>query len=67
MKKAGTVLNLQNDSIKMFNEDMEVKTSNNGHYAINFLPDETCNFDNIKQVLILEEDESDKSKIQKII
>ena len=46
---------------------MEVTTSNNGHYAINFLPDETCNFDNIKQVLILEEDESDKSKIQKII
>ena len=46
----------------MFNEDMEVTTSNNGHYAINILPDETCNFDNIEQVLIFEEDESDKIK-----
>ena len=36
-------------------------------YAIIILPDETCNFDNIEQVLIFEEDESDKSKIQKII
>ena len=35
LKKAGTVLSLQNDSIKMFNEDMEVTTSNNGHHAIN--------------------------------
>ena len=67
MKKAGTELKLQNDSIKMFNEDMEVTASNNGHYAINILPDETCNFDNIEEVLIFEEDESDKSKIQKII
>ena len=66
LKKAGSVLNLQNDSIKIFNEDMEVTTSNNGHYAINILPDKTCNFDNIEQVLIFEEDESDKSKIQKI-
>ena len=29
---------------------MEVTTSNNGHYAIIILPDETCNFDNIEQV-----------------
>ena len=34
----------------MFNEDMEVTTSNNGHYAISILPDETFNFDNIEQV-----------------
>ena len=67
LKKAGSVLNLQKDSIKMFNEDMEVTTSNNGHYAIIILPDETCNFDNIEQVWIFEEDESDKSKIQEII
>ena len=66
-KKGGTVLNLQNDNIKMFNEDMEVTTSSNRLFAINILPDKTCNFDNIEQVLIFEEDESDKSKIQKII
>ena len=53
-------------TIKIFNEGMEV-TTNNIHYANNILPDETCNFDNIEQVLIFEDDESDKSKIQKII
>ena len=67
LKKAGTVLNLQNDNIKMFNEDVEVTTSNNGHYAINILPDEICNFDDIEQVLIFEDDETEKSKIQKVI
>ena len=66
LEKAGTVLDLQNDSMKMFNEDMEVTTSNIGHYAINILPNDTCNFDNIKQVLIFEEDESGKSRTQKI-
>ena len=35
--------------------------------SISILPSETCNFDNIKQVLIFEEDESDKSKTQKVI
>ena len=66
LKKAGTVLNLQKDNIKMFNKDMEVITSSYRHYAINILSNETCNFDNIEQVLIFEEDESDKSKIQKL-
>ena len=51
----------------MFNEDMEMTTSRNGHYAINILPEETCNFDNIEEVLFIEEDEVDKSEIQKII
>ena len=51
----------------MFNEGMEVTTSSNRHYAINVLPEETCNFDNIEQVSIFDEDEIDKSKIQKII
>ena len=41
---------------------MELTTSNNRHNAINFL----SNFDNIEQVLIFEEDESDEIEIQKI-
>ena len=49
LKKAGTRLNLQNDNNKMFNEDVEVTTSNNGHYAINILPDEIYNFDNVER------------------
>ena len=67
LKKAGAVLNLQNDNIKMFDEDMEVTASSNGHYAINILPDETCNFDNIEQVLIFEEDESGFSPHQIVL
>ena len=35
--------------------------------SISILPSEICNFDNIKQVLIFEEDESDKNKTQKVI
>ena len=31
------------------------------------MPSKTCNLDNIEQVLIFKEDESDESKIQKII
>ena len=46
---------------------MEVTIFNNWHYAINILPDETYNFDNIEQVLIFQEGESDKSKIHKIV
>ena len=34
---------------------------------VEILPHKTCNFDNREQVLIFEEDESDKSKIQKIM
>ena len=34
---------------------------------VEILPYKTCNFDNTEQVLIFEEDESDKSKIQKIM
>ena len=41
LKKAEAVLNLQNDNIKMFNEDMEVTTSSNRHYAINIFPEKT--------------------------
>ena len=43
----------------MFNQDIEVTTSNNRHYAVSILPDKTCNFENTEQVLIFREDESD--------
>ena len=47
----------------MFNEDMGITTSNNGHYDINILPDKTCNFGNIEQVLTFEEDERKYRKL----
>ena len=67
LKNAGTVLNLKNDKIRMFNEDVDITTSYNGHYAISILPEENCNFNDIEQVLIFEEDETDKSKFQNIV
>ena len=67
LKKAGTVLNLKNDKIRMYNEDVDITTSYNGHYAISILPEENCNFNDIEQVLIFEEDETDKSKFPKIV
>ena len=42
LKKAGTVLKLHNDNVKIFNGDMEVTTSNNEYYAIKILPDKAC-------------------------
>ena len=51
----------------MFNEDVDITTSYNGHYAISLLPEESCNFNEIEQVLIFEEDETDKSKFQKTV
>ena len=50
----------------MFNEYMELTSSSKGHYAINIFPDETFNFNNIEQVLIFEEDETDIEKIVKL-
>ena len=48
LKKSGTVRNLQNNNIKILNEDIEVTNSSNRYYAINILADKTCNFDNIE-------------------
>ena len=42
---------------------MGITASNNGHYAINILPDKTCNFGNIEQVLTFEEDERKYRKL----
>ena len=67
LKKVETVLNLKNDNIKMFNEDVDITTLFNGHGAIKILLDETCNFDDTEKVLIFQEDETDKSKFYKII
>ena len=36
-KKADTYLNIKDDKIKMFDEDIDVCVSTNGHYAVNIL------------------------------
>ena len=37
VKKANTVVNLQNDRVKTFHESTDVKLSRNGHHAIDIL------------------------------
>lgn len=45
----------------MFNEDVGISTSANGLYVNNIIQDETCNFDDIKAVLLFDQDEIDDS------
>ena len=35
----------------MFNEDVDITNSANGHYPIAILPDETCNFDDMEKII----------------
>ena len=66
LKKANTILNLSNDEIKMFNEKIQTENSFNGHYSILILPDPTSNFDEIEEVLILEDNDTLESKQKKV-
>ena len=67
LKKAETLLNLKEDKVKMFNEDVDIHYSSNGHYAVRILPEKVCNFNDIEHVLIFENDDSIKNKKAKLI
>ena len=58
LKKADTVLNIRDDKIKMFGQNVPVEFSFNGHYPI----ETTSNFDDTQQVLIFEENETIEEK-----
>ena len=66
LKKADTVLNIKNDTIKMFGQNIPIESSFNGHYSISILPEITSNFDDIEQVLIFEENETVEEKRKKL-
>ena len=66
LKKADTVLNIKNDTIKMFGQNIPIESSFNGHYSISILPEITSNFDDIEQVLIFEESETVEEKRKKL-
>ena len=65
LKKAGTVLNIRNDKIQMFNKGADITLSGNGHYAISILTDESY-FDDIKDIFIFEQYRNGNSKLKKI-
>jgi transposase InsO family protein len=39
MKKAGTILDLSNDSAKVFGENVQLELTSSGHYCLNLRPD----------------------------
>ena len=67
LKKAETLLNLKEDKVRMFNQDVKVNLSSNGHYAVEILPEEVCNFDNVECVLVFEENDNIKKKRSKLV
>lgn len=61
LKRAKTILNLQNDSVKMFDQDIPVHLSSGGHYAINILPGI------LNEINLLEQTNNDKDMEKKIL
>ena len=66
LTKAATVLNIKNDKIKMFGQNIPVESSFNGYYSISVLPKITSNFDDTEQLLISEENETTEEKQKKV-
>ena len=50
IKKVDTVLNIKNDNIKMFGQNIPIESSFNGHYSISILPEIMSNFDDIEEL-----------------
>ena len=48
LKKANTVIDLQNNRVKIFDKINDVKLSSNGHYAIDIVPTDALNFHEIE-------------------
>ena len=67
LKKADTYLNIKDDKVRMFDEDINVCMSTNGHYAVNILPDKVCNFNSINHCLIFENDDDINKKRSKLL
>ena len=67
LKKADTYLNIKDDKIKMFEDDIDVWVSTNGHYAVNISPEKVCDFDSVDHCLIFEIDDNNNTKRSKIL
>ena len=68
LKKAGTVIDIQNDKAKMFDKEVDLHLSGNGHYYINIFPEENDNlYLNHEGSLMLEDDLSPSTQKEKMI
>ena len=67
LKKANTVTHFQNDTVKKFDKNINVKLSSNGHYPIDILPTDVLNFHEIEQVLVFENYKSNLEKTKALM
>ena len=64
LRKANTLIDRQNDKVTVFDEDIDIKLSSNGHYAIDILPTNIYSFNDVNEVLIFENCRSEFEKIK---
>ena len=67
LKKADTVLNIKNDKIEMFGQNILVESSFNGHYSISILHEIMSSFNDTEQILIFKENETIEETRKKLI
>ena len=67
LKKADTYINIKDDKVRMFDQDINVCMSTKEHYAVEILPEKVFNFDSIKYCLIFETDDDKYKKRSKIV
>ena len=48
LKKVDTYKNIKEDKVRMFDQDINVCMSSNGHYAVKILPEKVSNLDSIE-------------------
>ena len=51
----------------MFDPDINVCISTNGHYAVEILPEKVCNFDSIEHYLIFRTDDDKYKKRSRLV
>ena len=66
LKKADTCINTKDEKFQMLGQDINVCMSTNGHYAVEILPKNICNFDSIEHCLIFEIDDDKCKKRSKL-
>ena len=64
LKKAGTILNMQSDKAVMFDQDIQLHLSTNGHYAVEIFPKNEVNSNKCENVLMFDINTSQQSKIK---
>ena len=67
LKKAGTYINIKDDKVKMFGQNINVCKSTYEHYAVEILPEKVCNFHSIEHCLIFDTDDDKKKKHPKLV